>query len=76
MSPRHAAFTLVELLAAVVILVSLLATGSQKARLAADSVECIANLRASGQAMLQWLSSLSAKALFAIPPLITNNQKP
>lgn len=57
MSPRRAAFTLVELLAAVVIvgiLVSLLVTGGQKARSAADSAKCLANLRASGHAMLQY----------------------
>lgn len=70
MSPRPAAFTLVESLAAVVIvgnLISLLLTGGQKARVTADSAKYIANLRASGQAMIQWLSSLSSKALFANP---------
>lgn len=54
---RRFAFSLIELLAVVAVftvLIALLMVGIQKARLAAGNARCVSNLRASGNAILQY----------------------
>jgi len=54
---RRYAFSLVELLAVIAVftvLIALLMVGVQKARSAADNARCVSNLRASGNAILQY----------------------
>lgn len=57
MKRSASAFSLIELLAVIAILAvlaALILTGVQKARLGADNAKCVSNLRASGQAMIQY----------------------